>query len=288
MKIKDIITEAPLADYVPQNMEVGKRFSDVDKRLIQHPVTKMKAERFFEKTPYDFRLFFNGAPGLKKYQESGEHSPDQITMIFGKDAEAILKDHEDAITVVFVGNWGDRKVMLTPWIMAHRFGHAIYADSLKDYNSITGTKKWSAWAEAEKHFYTMINNILEEYYGKSWRRYGAKPSDLNYDLTPEYNALFNAIGTQRSSRTGQIKRPGEFMYEILAQYLGTGKIEFNELPTSLGYGQRAWGRPTKYMNINPEMRNSQERRYAAETLARDMEFMFSDVLSNSVGKIFIM
>jgi hypothetical protein len=187
---------------------------------------------------------------------------------------------------VFVGNKGDRKVMLTPWMMAHRFGHAIQAGN-------RGNRGWSAWGEAEKHFFTTINSTLGEYYGKVDRgpsSYLGKPKaeQMNNNLTPEYNALFNAIGTQRSSRSGEIRRPYEFLYELFAQYLGTGNVTFNPLPSNLGYGRQVFGNPTKYMNIKPEFRDESERAHASEMLAGDMQMMFDDVLSSSVGKIFVM
>jgi hypothetical protein len=90
-------------------------------------------------------------------------------------------------------------------MMAHRFGHAIQAGQ-------RGKQVWSAWGEAEKHFFSQVNSMLEEYYGKaSSSRFGVTPNSMRGDLTPEYNALFNAIGTQRSMRNNEKKRP----YEIL-------------------------------------------------------------------------
>ena len=261
-------------------------FQGPDKKLVPHPKNIEKATKFFEKTPYDFRLFFSNIPGTGKYSEYGPMTPDQIKKVFGPQADAILQDSEDQITVVFVGNKGDRKVMLTPWMMAHRFGHAIQAGN-------RGNRGWSAWGEAEKHFFTTINSTLGEYYGKVDRgpsSYLGKPKSeqMNNNLTPEYNALFNAIGTQRSSRSGEIRRPYEFLYELFAQYLGTGKVTLNPLPSNLGYGRKAWGNPTNFMNIKPEFRDESDRAYASEMLAGDMQMMFDDVLSNSVGKVFVM
>jgi hypothetical protein len=261
-------------------------FQGPDKKLVPHPKNIEKATKFFEKTPYDFRLFFSNIPGTGKYSEYGPMTPDQIKKVFGPQADAILQDSEDQITVVFVGNKGDRKVMLTPWMMAHRFGHAIQAGN-------RGNRGWSAWGEAEKHFFTTINSTLGEYYGKVDRgpsSYLGKPKSeqMNNNLTPEYNALFNAIGTQRSSRSGEIRRPYEFLYELFAQYLGTGKVTLNPLPSNLGYGRKAWGNPTNFMNIKPEFRDESDRAHASEMLAGDMQMMFDDVLSNSVGKVFVM
>lgn len=287
MKIQEFLRESEvdemaLAKYQPMgDFTKSGPFTGVDKRLVPHPKSELKTQKFFERTPYDFRLFFSNIPGTGKYSEYGPMQPDVIKQIFKDKADDIINGSEDAITVVFVGNKGDSKVMLTPWIMAHRFGHAIQA-------GVRASGGWSAWTEAEKHFFNAINTMLEEYYGKIKRQTPGVTSKVNYNLTPEYNALFNAIGTQRSSRSGQIKRPYEFLYEMFAQYLGTGHITFNPLPTNLGYGRKAWGNPARYMNIKPEFRDESERKEIADTLAYDMELMFNDVLSSSVGKIFVM
>ena len=253
---------------------------------MPHPKSQIKAAKFFEQTPYDFRLFFANKPGLSRYQEYGPMTPDEIVQVFGEeDAKTILDNHEDAITVVYVSNTGDEKVMMTPWIMAHRFGHAIKAGARQ--------AKWSVWQETETIFFSTVNRLLDEYYGKVDKLpvsgYGRPKSErLNPNLVPEYNALFNAIGTQKSSRTGQIRRPYEFMYELFAQYLSTGTITLNPLPTNLGYGRRVFGNPSKYLNIKPEFRDETERRQVSEMLARDMELMFNDVLGNSVGQVYVM
>lgn len=254
-------------------------FTGADKKLVPHPKNIEKATRFFEQTPFDFRLFFSHLKGTGKYSEHGPMSHDQLRQVFGQEAEEIINGSEDAITVVYVGNKGDAKVMLTPWMMAHRFGHAI--------NAGVRNKNWTAWGEAEKYFFQAVNEFLEEHYGKVP---ATRPPGRNmlFQLTPEYNALFNAMGTQRSSKSGQIRRPYEFLYELFAQYLGTGSVTLNPLPTNLGYGRMVFGNPTKYMNIKPEYRDEGERKQAADSLAYTMELLFNDVLGDSVGKIFVM
>lgn len=282
MRAKDFITEVPLQSYTPMgDFDKPGPFRGPDKRLVPHPTNILKTQRFLEQTPYDFRLFFSNISGTGKYSEYGPVDDDnKLREIFGPEvAQTIIDGSDDAITVVFVGNKGDAKVPLTPWIMAHRFGHAIQAGVRKN-------RGWSAWGETERHFFTQVNQMLEEYYGKAGRDQYSRT--MKFDLTPEYNALFNAIGTQRSSRSNEIKRPYEFLYELFAQYLGTGKVTLNPLPTNLGYGRKAWGTPSKYLNIKPEFRNESDRAEATAMLANDMGYMFDDVLSSSVGKIFVM
>lgn len=277
-KLERIVDEMALSTYKTMgDFDKPGPFRGPDKKLVPHPKNIEKATKFFEQTPFDFRLFFSNISGTGKYSEHGPMSPDEIRKVFGKDAEEIINGSEDAITVVYVGNRGADKVMLTPWMMAHRFGHAIRAG--------TRNQNWHTWEETEKYFFTTVNELLEEHYSRTKSLW---PSDFNITMTPEYNALFNAIGTQRSSKSGQIRRPYEFLYELFAQYLGTGKVTLNPLPTNLGYGRKAWGNPTKYMNIKPEYRDEGDRQRESDSLAYTMELLFNDVLSSSVGKIFVM
>jgi hypothetical protein len=278
MRAQEFISEAPLADYEPLgDFTKPGPFRGADKRLVPHPTNKLKAARFFEQTPYNFRLFFSNIPGTGRFSEYGPMGPNEIRNSFSKEvADQIIAGSEDSITVLFVGNKGDSKVMLTPWIMAHRIGHAIQAGERRQ-----GSK--GAWAEAERHFFKGINQILTDYYGKSSSN--TYDTQVNWNMNKEYAALFNAIGTQRSSRTGQIRRPYEFLYEMFAQYLGTGKITLNPLPQSQGYGRKAWGRSTQSLNMRGD---PEETKYTTEVLARDMEIMFGDVLSSLEGKILVM
>jgi len=273
------VDEMALARYQPiGDFDKPGPFRGADKRLIPHPKSELKTQQFFENTPYDFRLFFSNIPGTGRFSEYGPMGPNEIRNNFSKEvADQLIDGSEDAITVLFVGNKGDAKVMMTPWIMAHRIGHAIQA-------GVTREGKSSAWLQAEQHFFKGINKLLKDFYGIE--RYNLFSTVINWQMRQAYSALFNAIGTQRSSRTGKITRPYEFLYELFAQYLGTGTITLNPLPKQRDYGRKAWGRSTQSLRMKSDM--EEESKYTTEVLARDMELMFDDVLSSMVGKIYIM
>jgi len=276
MRATEFITEAPLTDYVPLGdfNKPGPFRSKVDKKLVTHPTAQLKTAKFFEQTPYDFRLFFSNIPGTAKSTELGAVDEATVRSIFGAAADQILEGHEDAITVVFLGNYGDQRVMMTPWIMAHRIGHAIQA---------TGRRKgMDQWRTVEQHFFKAINQKLAEVYGKPIAR-DMHSYYLDYRRSSEYNALFNAIGTQRSSREGQINRPYEFMYEMFAQYIQTGTVTLNPFPAQLGYGRYVFGNQSQM-----KARGDDDLKQAAETLGYDMQLLFGDVLSMCNGQIFLM
>lgn len=272
----DPILEMPLQGYTMLgDFNKPGPFRATDRRLVPHEKNKLKAIRFFEHSPYAFRLFFSNITGTGRYGETGPVSPERLQQMFGDSAEQILQGSEDCITVVYVGNSGDRKVMLTPWIMAHRLGHAVQAGTRFNHGD-------AAWKEADRHFFTQINRLLEQYYNKTSR--DRSTSSMRYDLLPIYSALFHSIGTQRSSRTRKINRPYEFLYELFAQYLGTGSIRLNPLPARLPYGRKAWGNDTTVLTLRPD----EDAAQATAVLANDMELMFDDVLSSLVGKILVM
>lgn len=250
-------------------------FNVKDRRLISHPEMPMKAKKAFQNTPYDFRLFFTNVRGKGKYSEHGLVNPKNLGDYgFSEDEIAqILDGHEDAITIVYVANRGIDKVILTPWIMAHRFGHSIVAARPweKERHSYT-------WKEAEEHFFNTVNNYYRI----------ASNALSNRNIRPIYVALFNNIGVQRSSRKNLIKRPYEFLYELFAQYLNTGHVKLKPLPAQLGYGSKAWGKHTKYITIDKNYADESIRKELSDTLARDMELLFNGVLSSCVGKIYLM
>jgi hypothetical protein len=104
-----------------------------------------------------------------------------------------------------------------------------------------------------------------------------------------FNALFNKIGTQRSSRENQITRPYEFLYELFAQFIQTGDVKFNPLPITASYGRKAWGRPTNYIGLKQQYRTPEFDREANLNKVREQLIRnFNAVLQDAVGKIYLM
>lgn len=291
-RLESVVDEMALKSYTPLGkFDKPGPFKDPDYRLVTHPVHIQKVGKFLERTPYQFRIFVSNLPGKTRYRETGAKTPQEIEQIFGADtAKQILRDTSDTITIIFIGNYGSERVIMTPWIMAHRMGHAVTAT---ERGTALRARSTTPWNRAETLFFTTINELLKNRYGKvntDPHRYwdAGRPDRFNRALTPEYNALFNAIGTQRSSREGQIKRPYEFMYELFAQYIKDGVITLNPLPINLGYGRQAWGRPTKYLNIKPEFRDQISRQETVDRLARQLEQLYDGVLQDCVGRVFVM
>ena len=125
------LTEAPLRDYEPLGdfSRTGGFRHAADRALVTNPVAIGKVQHFFNRTPYDFRIFPVQFTGGGRWLETGAVTPERLVEIVGTaNAQRILAGHgPDVITVVFTNNTGDRRLPLTPWIMAHRIGHAVQA-----------------------------------------------------------------------------------------------------------------------------------------------------------------
>lgn len=279
MRIHDIITEAPLAHYEPIG-DFGRAHSfrsEVDRKLVTHPVNIKKIHTFLENSRFDFRVFVLNQRGASRYTETGVMNYDLFYDAFGKQvANAVFGSGagtDDAITIVYVGNSGAERVMFTPWVMAHRFGHAIQATVRRGGHA-------EAWQSVERYFFTGVNRLLTDYYRQQMSLRG-----IDFNKTAVYNAFFNSIGTMRSARTNQIKRPYEFLYECFAQYLQSGEVKFNPLPTNVPYGKKAWGHPTQRLygqNIDDSV--NEELEYFAQGLVEH----FEEVLMDCQGKVFVM
>lgn len=268
--------EAPLADYETRgDFNKPGPFRGPDKKLVIHPKNIEKTRKFFQKSDIDFRLFFIQESGIGKYSEHGQADEKTLRTMFSDQlVDSILDNHENAITIVYVGNKGDQKVPMTPWIMAHRFGHAI----IKSTNVSSGY----AWTEMTKFFVREIENILQECYG--FEHY-ITVSSLGGKHRLLFRSLFNQLGTQRSSRQGNIDRPYEFFYEMLAQFIGTGKVTFNAFPKEISWGN-VYGKPTQ--RLIARKCSDEDLAYYAQRLSNDVSIMIDDVLSASVGYIFVM
>lgn len=275
MRAQEFIREAPLTDYMPLgDFEQGRGGfrHDVDRKLVTNPVVIGKLYKFFSRTPYDVRIFPVQVKGGGRWLETGEVHREQLVDVVGvAPVQRILAGQgPDNITVVFTNNTGSERMPLTPWIMAHRMGHAIRRGGSA-----------SAWETAYKHFWNGLDEIMRDYYGF------AIPRISNYASNPDqYRAMIDAIGTMRSARQKTISRISEFPYEMFAQYLNTGEVHFNPAPQRLMSRRQAWGHPQVLRNISPE--KQRQATQDLETLSRDMELLFNNVMSHALGRIYVM
>lgn len=282
--IPNKIEEAPIEDFKHLgNWNKTSSFGKVDKALLTSPKGVEKIKNAFSKTDTHFNFYFlNDYKISKDHAERGVVTPDELKNIVGEEISSQIKFEPGVVSVVFLGNYGAEKKMMTSWIIAHRIGHAIAATDRRNFTSYKSNKAVkSQWEYFINEIKDMINNIILPAYGKEgW--YMRDIMGLFNDREREifFSKLFNKIGTFKSARDGKITRPFEFIYEMFAQYLMTGQIKFNDLPTHI-----------KTKN-NYYMMNKNDADYYSTGLHDYAEHVFPDhienVLSSMKEKVLLM
>jgi len=279
---KFLLNEMPISGFKLQGKwgPDAKRYYGYNKQdlgILENPKAVDKIHKLWNNTKYDFDFYFLRSYKASKHKEVGRVSIDWVKENLGED----INPKEDAITVIFTNNTGDEKIPMTAWAVAHRLGHAIRKENIFD-----------------EYFYKKINKdfkeILYYVYGLKFKEYGDSGYNYYNDTPPglveKYKkALFTAVGKMKSARDNNLRNSNEFIYELVAQYIIKGKIQFNDLPRSLILDRRmAWGKPNytqksivdeeAYKEYNAQMHNNAEA----------YEHYLDSVFGGLVNKIFVM
>lgn len=273
MKIRDIITEQTQDevdealrsfDTVGDMTQPDQAFRSKQAQWVASPGQQLKTQKFFEKTPYEFRIFVSNIK--PSYMHYGEIDQKTLAEFLGPQAAAqIMSDTQNAITVVYAGNnKALGQIPLTPWIMAHKLGHIMQSEP-----RIMGIFA-PAFKKASDYLYVTADKILNNCYGQPFRRAGIWGLGPGRNNSEDYEKLWRALGTMRSARKGEVTM-GEFKHELFAQYIHSGTITFNPLPQTLGD-----------LTLKPDCPDYLPK------MASDMSKFFETQLGRCVGRVFMM
>jgi hypothetical protein len=267
-----LMSEMPITNFklVGQWGPEAKRkykYNSQDVGILENPKAVEKIHRSWSNSKNDFELYFVRSFKASKHIEVGRKDDQWVKENLGVDIAA----KEGAITVIFTNNTGAEKIPMTAWAMAHRLGHAIRMDK---------TFEIYFRKEIDKDF----GEILEYVYGVRTR----PVSDVQR-IERYRKALFSAVGKMKSARENNLRNSDEFVHELVAQYIITGKIEFNELPRRLAVDRRmAWGRPNhSFINATDETAYV-EYNETLQSHAAKYEYNLDSVFSGLEGNIFVM
>ena len=240
-----------------------------------------KIKRQWSKTESTFDMYFARSKGQMKSDMKGRGGEvDQEWIDTNLDVK--IEANPDNISVIYLGNVGSPKEPMTGWILAHRFGHAI--------------AQTSEWQHLVNELHQYLSQIAKDVYDKKvyWnsnRGYGGRSNQyptVRYEDEDILNILAQNMGTFKSARNGKVANLGEFSYELLSQYIITGKIKFKkELPHSLST-RGPWGRlqfhgnATATKNAKADMEH-----YINNTVTETLEYYFDSMLSSFHGRVFV-
>lgn len=247
-------------------------YSTQDSGILENPKAVEKIHRSWSNSKNDFDLYFVRSFRASKHREEGEKSREWVKENVGVDVEP----KEDAITVVFTNNTGAEKIPMTAWAMAHRLGHAIRLDK---------TFERYVRQELDRDFREILSYVYGMEEKSSW---SVEPRDRA--MMERYRkALFSSVGKMRSARENRLRNSDEFVHELVAQYIITGKIEFNDLPDPLVVDRRmAWGRPNNTTRRVVDRTAYTEYNETLKSNAAKYEYHLDSVFSGLEGKIYVM
>ena len=252
-------------------------YNKQDTGILENPKAVAKIHRSWSNTKFDFDFYF-----LRNYKSSKHREVGQVSLDWVKEnLEINITPKEDHITVIFTNNQGDEKIAMTSWTLAHRLGHAIRKEKMfEEYFR----------KQVEKDFKEILNyvygiNLKDAYKIRDTYFYGQNRPDYEKYI----KSIYLAVGKMKSARDNILRNSNEFIYELVAQYIVTGGIQFNDLPRSLIVERRmAWGKPNhKYKNIIDEDMY-QEYNQQLHNNASVYEHYLDSVFGSLVNKIFVM
>lgn len=282
-----LINEMPITRYALMGNDnwgpKAKRaygYNSKDIGILTNPKAIAKIHKSWKNSKNNWEFYFARSSKAWKHIEVGKVSSEWVK----ENLELDIQPVEDAVTVIFTNNRGAEKIEMTAWCIAHRLGHAIRRENI--FQEYFGNK-------IERDF----KDILSDVYNINIRSMESK-NRSNYfgynqptENTDKYmKALAYAVGSMRSTRQWELRNFYEFQYELVAQYIVTGKITFNPLPRSLKIDNKmAWGRenPTMiYSRIDDD--SFDEWNEMLQNHAGTYEYNLDSIFSGLEGKIFVM
>lgn len=207
-----------------------------------------------------------------------------------KNPDEINIDPE-SINYIVTNNFGDQRIALGAWTLAHRFGHVLES----------GNKKVAAYEYFVNEFWRDIRWFFRSVYDHELEvsQYQSGTYTLNGNANNILKSFFQQIGTMKSAREKTLRNAREFTHELFAQYIITGQVKFNPLPRSIKY----WKNPTDtrwyprekqrgswsfISNKKTPEEFEEYNEHLQENLAEMTKTNIEYTLHGCVGKIFVM
>lgn len=202
------------------------RWPSTSIKLLTSPKGRNKIVKKFKNVPEDFSVNLVIDPRVEPHKRL-DQSYVQITDkgIVGEDfiRNTLLISKEEApiypdkINIFFMRNDGNDSMDMNAWTIAHRFGH------ITDYweAGSQSNRKIGPYHEFKNSLETAFKRLLDECYGVEYRPFDEIPS------------LYNALGTMKSARDNRIGSMGDFISELLSQYIFQRKIKLGPMPQKL-------------------------------------------------------
>lgn len=245
------------------------RYDRASVKMLTNPNNVERIKNKWSKFDHSIDIYFVKSSQASKHVEVG-----QVDADFPKrELNIDIKPDPDKITLIITNNVGSPKIPLTPWILAHRFGHAIRRDYRKGYFSL-----YYYYEEFSKNVDYAMADIAHDLYNiQDWKR-----------LSPLKKKKFaEAIGTFASARNNKLRDYGEFINELLAQYVITGEITLNNNPPKHISTRKVFKNSVEGFHRNRDI-DDEETADLIGMHSRTLSYYASVLFGSVVGSILVM
>lgn len=228
------ITEAPITDMsFHGDLETAGSFRASDLKMMRSQVWNGRVVKAFEKCPYDIGLYFVNGPEMGKidfstplfkstvrttraYEYVGLHAPGWARIVLGGK---LPEGWENRVNVILTQNEGADRVGLTPWMVAHRMGHCFLESNGRPENRV-----FAAYEGAASNILVSLVANMEAHLLKA----GMIPSNYESDDS-RVNKVAPFLSPFRAARDGNLRNVGEYLVELMAQFLTSGRVTFKRI-----------------------------------------------------------
>jgi hypothetical protein len=283
MKLKHIsMQEMPLGKFdTTGDFDKGSSFRDPkDRKMISNPRFKEIVAKKFKNTYYTINMFFVNNRDANQHTEVGGVDLDWVRDNLGgevADKVAPTYQNESEVNIIYTNNKGAQRVNMTPWIIAHRMGHAFAR--FKQSGGRGMERQFRSYKEVVEEISRQFEMIFQEVYGiksfKSDKITG--PTDRRDQLLMKH--LSHNIATFKSARDKNMREYFELYNELFAQYVITGKVTLKDLPTSFKAGKDM---------VHVRDKEAYEELKELGSLERTLEYYFDEMMSEAESYILVM
>jgi len=284
MKIKDLL-ETPVVDYetfgdFDRNSSFRK---PIDRRLVSNPAMIKRTKHAFEKVNKDFHMYFINSPKANLHTEIGTVSLDWVEHnldpeVYEKVAADYKENSDYGIFIIYTNNKGSEWKPMTPWIMAHRFGHAV---ARNNFSMLNPQPQFYSYGELNRALATATTELLYLGFGADveFHNMGRMSSPRKYQLL--YKNFWQAHMTFKSARDKKIRDWFEITNEVIAQYIITGSVPIKQTPQPFTANRKRYV-PNNKNDIGSEFADM------AAVYSRDMKYYIDNLLGEATGSILVM
>jgi hypothetical protein len=191
----DFIKETPIEDISHiGDPNTATNFTKPEIKMLQSEKYQKRIRNAFKNTPFVFDIVFTYHDKFDANSEEDNDEYENSLSIALKPAQINIKSKPGIITFVSLGNLSsEQKLPMTPWILAHKIGHAI-----TDYGPNSIGSKFMLLIDNIYKIKNKISNFNDLFLFKSWKN--------------------NNI---------ELYESGELPIELIALYLIKGEIKAN-------------------------------------------------------------